>query len=158
MQISGQWINTLYSTHTLRLYSAIKKKKELLIHPSTHINLKNIRLGERSRIQEKYILHVFVSLQFACVCSVRSDSLRPHGLYPARFLCPQDFSGKNTEAGCYFLLQGIFLIQGLNPYHLNLLHWPVDSLSPVLPGKPMKFKNSKINLWGWKSEKWFPGE
>ena len=65
-----------------------KKKKELLIHPLTHINLKNIRLGERSRTQEKYILHVFVSVQFVCVCSIRSDSLRPHGLYPARFLCP----------------------------------------------------------------------
>ena len=37
MQISGQWINTLYSTHTLRLYSAIKKKEGITDTPiDTH--------------------------------------------------------------------------------------------------------------------------
>ena len=43
-----------------------------------------------------------------CVCislSVMSDSLRSHGLWPARLLCPWDFPGKNTEVGCHFLLQ-----------------------------------------------------
>jgi len=30
------------------------------------------------------------------------------------------FSGKNTGVGCHSLLQGIFLIQGLNP---GLLHY-----------------------------------
>ena len=29
-------------------------------------------------------------------CSVISDSLQPHGLYPTRLLCPWDFPGKNT--------------------------------------------------------------
>ena len=38
---------------------------------------------------------------------------------PARLLCPWDSPGKNTGVGCHFLLQGIFLIQGLNP---GLLH------------------------------------
>ena len=42
-------------------------------------------------------------------------SLQPDGLYPSRFLHPWDFPGKNTGVGCYFLLQGIFLTQGLNP-------------------------------------------
>ena len=32
-----------------------------------------------------------------------------------RFLRPWDFPGKNTGVGCHFLLQGIFLTQGLNP-------------------------------------------
>ena len=31
------------------------------------------------------------------------------------FLCLWDFPGKNTRVGCHLLLQGIFLIQGLNP-------------------------------------------
>ena len=44
-----------------------------------------------------------------------------------------DFSGKNTGAGCHFLLQGIFPTQGLNPY---LLNWQADSLPLVPPGKP----------------------
>ena len=34
--------------------------------------------------------------------------LRPHGLCPARLLCPGDSPGKNTGVGCHFLLQGIF--------------------------------------------------
>ena len=42
-------------------------------------------------------------------CSVTSDSL------PARLLCPWDSPGKNTGVGCPSLLQGIFLMQGLNP-------------------------------------------
>ena len=37
--------------------------------------------------------------------------------------CPWDFSGKNTGVGCHFLLQGIFLTQGLNLYLLCLLHY-----------------------------------
>ena len=48
-----------------------------------------------------------------------SDSLRPHGLYSTRLLSPWNFSGMSTGVGCHFLLQGIFLTQGLNP---GLLH------------------------------------
>ena len=47
--------------------------------------------------------------------SVVSDSLRPYGLKPTRLLCPWDFPSKSTGVGCHFLLQGIFLTQGLNP-------------------------------------------
>jgi len=32
----------------------------------------------------------------------------------ARFLCPWDFAGKNTELGCYSLFQEIFPTQGSN--------------------------------------------
>ena len=38
---------------------------------------------------------------------------------PTRLLCPWDSPGKNTGVGCHSLLQGIFLIQGLN---LGLLY------------------------------------
>ena len=51
--------------------------------------------------------------------------LQPHGLQPARLLCPWDFPGKNTGVGCHFLLQGIFPTQGSN---LRLLYWQADSL------------------------------
>ena len=47
--------------------------------------------------------------------------------YSARLLCSWDFPGRNTGVGCHFLLQGIFLTQGSNPY---LLHRPADS-SPL---------------------------
>ena len=39
----------------------------------------------------------------------------PHGLKPARLLCPWDAPGKKTGVGCHALLQGIFPTQGLNP-------------------------------------------
>ena len=58
-------------------------------------------------------------------CSVMSDSVQPYGLWPARLLYSWDFPVKNTGVGCHFVLQGIFLTQGLNPC---LLHWQVDSL------------------------------
>ena len=55
-----------------------------------------------------------------CVhCSVVSNSLRPHGLQPARLPCPWNSPGENTGVGCHCLLQGIFPTQGLNP---GLLH------------------------------------
>ena len=52
-------------------------------------------------------------------CSVVSNSLRPHGLWPTRLLCPWDFPGKNTGVDCHFLLQGIFPTQGPNPCPLR---------------------------------------
>ena len=60
---------------------------------------------------------------------VVSDSLRPPGLQPTRFLCLWDFLGKNARVGCPFLLQGIFPTQRLNPILLCLLHWQADYLS-----------------------------
>ena len=39
-----------------------------------------------------------------------------------RLLCPLDFSGKNTGVGCHFLLQGIFMTQGLKLRLPCLLH------------------------------------
>ena len=42
------------------------------------------------------------------------DSLRPHGVQPARLLCPGNFPGKNTGVACQFLLQGIYSTQGWN--------------------------------------------
>ena len=50
------------------------------------------------------------------------------------------FSRQEYWNGCHFLLQGIFLTQGLNP---GLLHLQADSLPPELPGKP-----SGVCLWG----------
>ena len=72
-------------------------------------------------------------------CSVVSNSLQPHGLQPTGLLCPWNSPGKNTGGGCHFLLQGIFLTQGLNPHLLSLLHWQVGSLPLAPPGKPWLF-------------------
>ena len=34
---------------------------------------------------------------------------------PTRILCPWDFLGENNGVGCHALLQGIFLIPGIEP-------------------------------------------
>ena len=72
----------------------------------------------------------------ACACTQVSNSLRPHGLQPARLLCPWDTPGKNTGVGCYALLQGIFPTQGSNLCLLCVLYWQADSLPLAPPGKP----------------------
>ena len=64
--------------------------------------------------------------------SVVSDSLQPHGLQPARLLCPE-FSRQDTRVGCHFLLQDIFPTQGWN---LCLLHQQADSLPLSRQGSP----------------------
>ena len=70
---------------------------------------------------------LFLCILCCCclVAQLSSNLLWLHGLWPTRLLCPWNFPGKNTRMGCHFLLQGIFLTQGLNLY---LLHWPVESL------------------------------
>ena len=65
------------------------------------------------------------------LCSVLSDSLPPHGL-----LCPWNFPGKNTEAGCHSFLQGIVPTQGLNP---GLLHCRQILYSLSYQGSPLLF-------------------
>ena len=84
---------------------------------------------------------------------VVSDSFRPHGLQPVRLPCPWNSPGKNTEEGCHFLLQGIFLTQGPNPcflhcrqilYHVShqgsprILEWVVYPFSRGLPNPAIK--------------------
>ena len=81
-----------------------------------------------TQLKRKWAMYL-VNEKYACVLShsVVSDSLWPHGLEPARLLCPWDFPGKSTGLRWHFLLQGIFLTQGSS---LRLLHGQVDS-SPL---------------------------
>ena len=85
------------NTHTYYLLDGLQQRPELLstAHQCRHpIN--------------RYTLSSFSR-------SVVSDFLRPHGLYPARLLCPWDSPGKNIGVGCHALLQGIFSNQGSEP-------------------------------------------
>ena len=84
--------------------------------------------------------------------SVMSNSLWPHGLQPARLLCPRNFPGKNMGVGCHSLLQGIFLIHGVN---LCLLHWQADSLPLSHQVSPYVIKPT-LYFWGYEFEKPVP--
>ena len=68
-------------------------------------------------------------------CSAVSNSLQPHGLQPARLLCPRNSPGKNTGVGSQSLLGGIFPTQGLNP---GLPALQADSLPSEPPGTPLQ--------------------
>ena len=72
------------------------------------------RAGANSANGDKHTMHV------SSVIKSRPTLCDPHGLQLSRLLCPWDFPGKNTGVGSHFLLQGIFLIQGLN---LGLVHY-----------------------------------
>ena len=77
--------------------------------------------------------------------SVRSNSLRPHGLQPTRFLCPWNYPDNNTGVGCHSLLQGIFPTQGSN---LGLLALQANSLPPEPPREPPNYSKflNKVGL------------
>ena len=67
-------------------------------------------------------------------CSGVPNSLQPHGLQPARLLCPWGFSGKNTRVGCHAILRGIFPTQGPNPglpHCRQILYWLSHQGNPV---------------------------
>ena len=74
----------------------------------------------------RLIFHFVCVCVCVCVCvlscSVMFDSLWPHRLQSTRLFCPWNFPGKNTRVGCHFLLQEIFLTQGLNPYLIQILY------------------------------------
>ena len=74
-----------------------------------------------------------------CGHAVVSDSLQPHGLEPTRLLCPWDSPDKNAGVGCHFLLQGIFLTQGLN----------LDSLPTELQGKLSRLGTPSTTMNHW---------
>ena len=97
-------------------------------------NFRNWRKRLKSSPSEDNLTFWYIIHTCVCVCSVMSDSLRPHGLWPARLFCPWNFPGKNTGVGCCFLSQGIFLTQGSN---LPLLHWQADSLLLYHLGNPL---------------------
>ena len=63
---------------------------------------------------------------------------------PPVSFCPWDFPGKNTNVGCHFLLQGIFLTQGSNP---SLLRWQVDSLLLSHQGSLFTTVRSAFTRW-----------
>ena len=56
------------------------------------------------------------------------------------------FSRQEYGVGCHALLQGIFLTEGSNLHLLCLLHWQVDSLPLVPPGKPIYIYRERQNV------------
>ena len=69
--------------------------------------------------------------------SVMSNSLRPHGLQPARLICSWNSPGKNTGVSCHALPHGIFPTQGSNPdlqHCRQILYTSWERLSFIFAG------------------------
>ena len=103
--------------------------------PRQKLEAKSIGLdkGEGTRGKSEIILRFFTGAtrMLTVVFTDRVKSLSHVQLFVTPWtmlLCPWDFPGKSTGVGCQFLLQRIFLTQGLNPglphcrqtlYHLS---------------------------------------
>ena len=99
---------------------SIRKSSTTVVNEFRWSSLQEFQVWWLLRNQSKWY---WVSCMPVCqVSSVMSNSLRPHGLQPARLLCPWDSAGKNTGVGCHALLQ-----------RANLLH-PGIKLFPALAG------------------------
>ena len=84
------------------------------------------RIQKDNRDLLRTLFQAYIGL---CVCAQPCLTLwDPMDCKPARLFCPWYFPGKNTRVGYHFLLQGIFLTQGLNLRLLCLLSRQADSL------------------------------
>ena len=88
-----------------------------------------------SGLESQFLLLFYDMKLYAYMCakSLRScPTLRHHGLWSIRLLCPWDSPGTNTGVGCHALLQA----QASNPSLLHLLQLQTGSLPLAPPWKP----------------------
>ena len=100
-------------------------------------------------------------------CSGVSNSSWPHQLEATRLLCPWDFPGEKTGAGCHFFHQGSSQLRDQTQvscidrqiFFTTSITWEVGEVIYKLPGltRPLGKKNSgerhvqvRENLWQWK--------
>ena len=116
---------------------AVVAKTEASHHRPTSLKTR-LQEKDRNPLRGCCVCSTGWNLHGVCACRVAQSclTLRPHGLYSARLLCPWDSPGKDTGVGCHALLQGIFPTKGSNPCLLCLLHWQARSLPLTLPGSP----------------------
>ena len=140
----GTWEGALWTSGELQTWRGrgVSSKAVVAKTEASHrrpASLKT-RLQEKDRkpLRGRCVRSTGWNLHGVCACRVAQSclTLRPHGLYSARLLCPWDSPGKDTGAGCHALLQGIFLTKGSNLCLLCLLHWQACSLPLALPGNP----------------------
>ena len=86
----------------------------------------------RERKDHEYHFFALANDQSKCIASHL-----PLFETPWTVLCQVPLFMELSRVGCHFLLQGIFLTQGLNPSLLHVLHWQVDSLPLHYLGSPL---------------------
>ena len=89
-------------------------------------------------LTRKYFIFIMTIKGGCCAVlshSVVSESLQPHGLQPARLLCPWGFSRQEYWSGLLCPSPGDLPIPGIEPRSSTL---QTDSLPSEPPGKPIK--------------------
>ena len=119
--------NQLRGTHTQIIQVSEIEDKENKGVGNQRNNARKIPRTERF----VSILSAQCELLLLFSCSVVSNSLRPLELQPTRLFCPRNFLGKNTGAGCHFLLQG------------NLPNLRIETRSPTLQADSLSLSHLK---------------
>ena len=86
-----------------------------------------------------HVLGDHLSLFKVCIILTVSDSLQHHGLWPARLLCPWEFSRQEYFSGLPFHLPGDLPDPGTEPASPVSPTLAGDSLPLEPPGKPQYF-------------------
>ena len=132
----------LFRDQNICIFHSLKTKDLIWIHCFlTHATSKNLNQA----VWLVKLITIFLLLKEkseSVSCSVVSDSLRFYGLQPIRLPCPWNSPGKSTGVGCHFLLQRIFLTQGLNQGCLHC-KWILYHLSHQ--GRPFFWKIYKLD-------------
>ena len=97
--------STTRLNHLIMHYIQLEKQNNITICPCS----------DKAPLYPSLQCSVLTRCEFCVPVAQSCLTLLPHGLQPARLLCPWHFQGKNTGVSCHFLLQGIFQTQGLNP-------------------------------------------
>ena len=123
INIAGRNINYLRYADGTTLMAESKELKSLLMKVGSEkaglkLNIPKTKIMTFSPISS------FQFIQFTC--SAVSCSLQPHGLSPARLICPWDSPGKNTGVGLPFPPPGDLPDPGIKPASLA---------SPALAGR-----------------------
>ena len=116
----------------------------------------NLEFGSyQIKISPKIAFFLVAGLDKSVNCSVVSDSLQPHELWPTRLLCLWDFPGKNTGVGSDSLLPEIFPTQGSNlcPLHCRQILFCLSH-----QGSPPGLDRSYVICWKLLTWQINPGE
>ena len=131
-QHSQKWINKWFfkvferiCIASMQILCPLKKKN---LHSKIRLWLTDNFVNEL-KTTEVFILNVWTVWHVDCVCvsrSVMSNCLQPHGLYPARLLCPWGFSWQEYWSGLPLPPQGDLPDPGIEP---------MSFMSPALAGR-----------------------
>ena len=106
-------------------------------------------------IKEEKSLYLVLRVFYAVLCLIAQScpTLQPHGLHPARFLCPWRFSRQGYWSGLRCPPQGIFPAEGLNPClqhcRMTLYHLSHQGSPRILEWKAYPFSRGSSQPRNW---------